>query len=130
MPPPAGERSLPSGEEPRLIEDPLEAGRVERVPGEGSRTDAGDLASHAGQGVGGQPRRHVHRAGCARRISTYPDLNPALQEFGTIDGQQYFIVADWSFAAPMYRSDKVQPEDTWGVLFDSQYKGRISWWDA
>jgi spermidine/putrescine transport system substrate-binding protein len=63
-------------------------------------------------------------------ISTYPELNPALQEFGNIDGDQYFIVADWGFAAPMYRSDKIQPENTWGVLFDEQYKGRISWWDS
>jgi spermidine/putrescine transport system substrate-binding protein len=63
-------------------------------------------------------------------IANYPDLNPALQEFGNFDGDQYFLVADWGFAAPMYRSDKIQPEDTWGVLFDEQYGGRISWWDS
>ena len=64
-------------------------------------------------------------------ISNFPDLNPALQEFGNIEGKQYFVVADWGFAAPMYRADKMTPaEDSWGVLFDEQFDGRISWWDS
>jgi spermidine/putrescine-binding protein len=63
-------------------------------------------------------------------ISNWEVLNPALQEFGNMNGQQYFVVTDWGFAAPMYRSDKIQPDDTWGVLFDEAYKGRISWWDS
>jgi hypothetical protein len=63
-------------------------------------------------------------------IPNFPDLNPALQAYGNIDGQQYFIVADWGFAAPMYRADKISPEASWGALFDEQYAGRISWWDS
>lgn len=63
-------------------------------------------------------------------ISNYADLNPALQEYGNFDGQQYFIVVDWGFAAPMYRSDLMKPEDSWNVLFDERYEGRISWWDS
>ena len=39
-------------------------------------------------------------------------------------------MADWGFAAPMYRSDKIQPEDSWNVLFDEAHRGRISWWDS
>jgi spermidine/putrescine transport system substrate-binding protein len=63
-------------------------------------------------------------------IANFPDLNPALQTYGNIDGQQYFIVADWGFASPMYRADKIQPEESWGAIFDEQYAGRISWWDS
>jgi spermidine/putrescine transport system substrate-binding protein len=65
------------------------------------------------------------------RISTFDSLNGTLQEPGNIDGSQYFITADWGFAAPMYRADVVEPqEDSWGLLFDDRYGGKISWWDS
>lgn len=64
-------------------------------------------------------------------IPSYSQLNQSLQTAGQFDGQQYFIVADWGFAAPMYRADKVQPtEDSWGLIFDDRYAGKISWWDS
>jgi spermidine/putrescine transport system substrate-binding protein len=59
------------------------------------------------------------------------DLNPEMMKNGQVDGQQYFIPADWGFSAPLYRSDKVDTsEDTWGLFFDEKYKGKISWWDS
>jgi spermidine/putrescine transport system substrate-binding protein len=65
------------------------------------------------------------------KISNFTDLNPALEKAGVIDGQQYFIVADWGFAAPMYRADKVTPkEDSWSLLWDTRYKNRIAWEDS
>jgi spermidine/putrescine-binding protein len=64
-------------------------------------------------------------------ISSFADLNPTLTAPGQFDGQQYFITTDWGFAAPMYRSDLVEPsEDSWGILWDERYKDRISWWDS
>jgi len=64
-------------------------------------------------------------------ISTFDSLNPTLQQPGNIDGSQYFVVADWGFAAPMYRADLVEPqEESWGLLFDDRYSGKISWWDS
>lgn len=64
-------------------------------------------------------------------ISNFPDLNPTLEKAGVIDGQQYFIVADWGFAAPMYRQDKVDPqEDSWSLLWDERYANRIAWEDS
>ncbi len=64
-------------------------------------------------------------------ISNFGDLNPAFVEGGKVNGRQYFVPLDWGFAAPMYRADKVQPiEDSWGLLWDERYKGRISWWDS
>ncbi|MGE5226441.1 MAG: ABC transporter substrate-binding protein [Planctomycetaceae bacterium] len=64
-------------------------------------------------------------------IKNYPDLNPTLEKFGVIGGKQYFIVEDWGFIAPLYRADKVEPtEDSWSLLWDDRYKGKISWIDT
>ena len=65
------------------------------------------------------------------QIPNFADLNPTLEAFGQIDGQQYFIVEDWGFIAPLYRADKVDPqEDSWSLLFDDRYSGKISWIDT
>ena len=62
------------------------------------------------------------------QIPNYSALNPVLEKAGQIDGQQYFIVEDWGFIAPLYRADKVDPqEDSWSLLFDDRYAGKISW---
>ena len=59
------------------------------------------------------------------QIPNFSQLNPALEKFGQIDGQQYFIVEDWGFIAPLYRADKVEPqEDSWSLLFDDRYAGQ------
>ena len=61
-------------------------------------------------------------------IPNFSSLTPTLEAFGVIDGKQYFIVEDWGFIAPLYRSDKVEPvEDSWSLLWDDRYAGRISW---
>jgi spermidine/putrescine transport system substrate-binding protein len=65
------------------------------------------------------------------KIPNFSDLNPELEKFGQLDGKQYFIVEDWGFIAPLYRADKVQPsEDSWSLLFDERYGGKISWIDT
>jgi spermidine/putrescine transport system substrate-binding protein len=65
------------------------------------------------------------------QIPNYASLNPTLEKFGQINGQQYFIVEDWGFIAPMYRADRVEPmEDSWSLLFDDRYSGKISWIDT
>jgi spermidine/putrescine transport system substrate-binding protein len=65
------------------------------------------------------------------QIPNFSSLNPTLEKFGQINGQQYFIVEDWGFIAPLYRADKVQPqEDSWSLLFDDRYSGKISWIDT
>jgi spermidine/putrescine transport system substrate-binding protein len=66
-------------------------------------------------------------------IPSFKDLDPTLVEGGQIDGQQYFIPADWGFSSPLYRADKVEPEggeDSWTLFYDERYKGKISWWDS
>jgi spermidine/putrescine transport system substrate-binding protein len=64
-------------------------------------------------------------------IANWSNLNPTLEAFGQIDGQQYFIVEDWGFIAPLYRNDKVEPkEDSFSLLWDDRYEKRISWIDT
>lgn len=64
-------------------------------------------------------------------ISNFDNLNPSMVEGGQVDGKQYFVPADWGFSAPMYRSDKVDPqEESWTIMYDERYKGKISWWDS
>jgi spermidine/putrescine-binding protein len=65
-------------------------------------------------------------------ITNFKDLDPVLVKGGQIDGQQYFIPADWGFSSPLYRSDKVEPngEESWELFYDDRYKGKISWWDS
>ena len=65
-------------------------------------------------------------------ISNFADLEEPLVKGGQIDGQQYFIPADWGFSSPLYRADKVEPdgEESWTLFYDDRYEGKISWWDS
>jgi spermidine/putrescine transport system substrate-binding protein len=64
-------------------------------------------------------------------IANYAQLNPTLMESGVFDGQQYFVPMDWGFIAPLVNADHVDAsEETFGVLFDERYDGKISWIDT
>jgi len=64
-------------------------------------------------------------------ISNFSSLNPKLQEQGVLDGKQYFIPLDWGFIAPIVNLDHVDvKEETFGILFDDRYAGKISWVDT
>ncbi len=63
-------------------------------------------------------------------ISNFKQLNPFMVKAGQYGGKQYGIPADWGFDAILYRSDKVKPKsNSWGLLFDDRYKGKIAWFD-
>ena len=64
-------------------------------------------------------------------IKNFSQLNPLIEQFGQINGQQYFIPEDWGYIAPMYNADHVQPlEDSWSLLWDERYAKRIAWIDT
>jgi spermidine/putrescine-binding protein len=65
-------------------------------------------------------------------ITNFADLEAPLVQGGQIDGQQYFLPADWGFSSPLYRSDEVEPdgEESWALFYDDRYEGKISWWDS
>jgi spermidine/putrescine transport system substrate-binding protein len=63
-------------------------------------------------------------------ISNFKHLNPFMVKAGQYGGKQYGIPADWGFDAILYRTDKVQPKaDSFSLLFDERYKGKITWYD-
>jgi spermidine/putrescine transport system substrate-binding protein len=64
-------------------------------------------------------------------IPNFAALNPKLVESGVIDGQQYFIPMDWGFIAPLINADRVEPqEESFGIMFDERYEGKIAWVDT
>ena len=63
-------------------------------------------------------------------ISNFKNLNPFMVKAGQYKGKQYGIPADWGFDAILYRTDKVHPKaDSFSLLFDDRYKGKITWYD-
>jgi spermidine/putrescine transport system substrate-binding protein len=64
-------------------------------------------------------------------IPNFSALNPNLVASGVVDGKQYFIPLDWGFIAPLVNLDHVDvQEETFGILFDERYDGKISWVDT
>jgi spermidine/putrescine transport system substrate-binding protein len=64
-------------------------------------------------------------------IPNAASLNPKLTETGVIDGEQYFLPLDWGFIAPLVNADHVDyEEESFGILFDDRYEGKISWVDT
>jgi spermidine/putrescine-binding protein len=63
-------------------------------------------------------------------ISNFPHLNRFMVKAGQYQGKQYGIPDDWGFDAILYRNDKVTPKaNSWGLLFDERYAGKIAWFD-
>lgn len=54
----------------------------------------------------------------------YPDFKRPGYAFGK-DGKQYGIPFVWGYDSLLYNADKVEKSDSFGVLYDDKYKGRI-----
>ena len=67
------------------------------------------------------------------RLSNWNDVVPSLKEIPgiVVDGKRYWIVADWGQTSVLYREDLVElKEESWGLLWDERYKGRMSMADS
>ena len=70
------------------------------------------------------------------RLSHWDELIPALKEIPgmNVGNDVYFVAADWGFTSVLYRPDlvdeKYQEEETWGILWDDRYSGRLSMSDS
>ena len=71
------------------------------------------------------------------RLSHWPDVIPSLKQIPgmtTDDGSIWFVAADWGNTSVMYNPDLVDPkyqeEETWGILWDERYAGRLSMSDS
>ena len=75
------------------------------------------------------------------KLSHWEDMIPSLKTIGTANGKHYFAAFDWGQTSITYRKDLVDfpdGEESWGILWDERYKGKIamlgnegdSWWCA
>ncbi len=70
------------------------------------------------------------------RLSHYPDMIDALKDIPgmNVGNEIWFVAADWGNTSVMYRPDlvdeKYQEEETWGILWDERYAGRLSMSDS
>lgn len=67
------------------------------------------------------------------RLSNWPDVLPSLKKIPGLaqDGKQYMIPTDWGLTSVLYRTDLVDvKEDSWTLLWDERYKGRLSMSDS
>lgn len=74
------------------------------------------------------------------RLSNWSDVMPELYnlEGNMVDGKPYMVPMDWGQTSVTYRTDlfEVEGEESWGMLWDERYKGRIgilasgadAWW--
>ncbi len=67
------------------------------------------------------------------RLSNWPDVVESLKNIpGTQrDGNRYWVCTDWGQTSIIYRTDMVDiEEESWGLLWDERYKGRLSMLDS
>jgi spermidine/putrescine transport system substrate-binding protein len=75
------------------------------------------------------------------KLSNWPDIMPELYnlEGNMVDGKPYMAPVDWGRTSITYRTDLFDlqgKEESWGMLWDERYKGRLgmlasggdSWW--
>ena len=64
------------------------------------------------------------------KIPNFKYLNKFMVKAGQYNGKQYGIPEDWGFDAILYRKDKVKPRsNSWSLLYDERYKGKIAWYE-
>ncbi|MGH6718432.1 MAG: ABC transporter substrate-binding protein [Alphaproteobacteria bacterium] len=70
------------------------------------------------------------------RLTNYGDIWDDLKAISIAhaDGQTWFVPWDWGNSSVLYRTDLVDPkyveEESWGILFDENYAGRLGVYDA
>lgn len=75
------------------------------------------------------------------KLSNWGNMIPSLTEIGARDGKHYFAAMDWGQNSIAYRTDLVDlqgEEESWGILWDERYAGKIgvlanegdTWWCA
>ena len=69
------------------------------------------------------------------RLSNWPDIFPVLQNFEgvVLDGKVVMLPLDWGNSSVVYRTDlagEYVGEESWMILFDERYKGRLSMYDS
>jgi spermidine/putrescine-binding protein len=90
-----------------------------------------DMTHHTSFMVG-----KLHDAGLIQPIDTnrltyWNDFFPELQQVENVDGKMWIAPFSWGNSSVIYRKDLIEPkEESWGVLWDEDYAGRIGMRDA
>ena len=69
------------------------------------------------------------------RLVHLKDMFPAVTGIGgtVVDGKRWYVPMDWGNSTVIYRTDLVDPEyikeNSWKILFDDRYKGRLATFD-
>ena len=71
-------------------------------------------------------------------VSLIPNMkyinDPSKEGIGQRDGKVYMIPHSWGFDSVLYSRDVVPDNepllDSWALLFDDKYAGKIGWWDV
>jgi spermidine/putrescine transport system substrate-binding protein len=65
-------------------------------------------------------------------LPSFSELNPFFVDQAKVNGEQYMIPWDWGYASLTYNQDHVDPADatSWGLAWNSKYKGKIALWDG
>ena len=70
------------------------------------------------------------------RLKYWDSVIPSLKNIPGMmsNGDNYFVAADWGLTSVLYRPDlvdeKYQEDETWGILWDERYSGRLSMSDS
>jgi spermidine/putrescine transport system substrate-binding protein len=80
------------------------------------------------------------KAGDERSQPIKADLVPNMRNINEVsrralssrDGNNYIVPICWGFDTALYNKDHVAEADaqSWGLLFEDKYAGRIAWWDT
>jgi spermidine/putrescine-binding protein len=62
------------------------------------------------------------------RLAHWDDLFPVMKTQAGVmyDGEAYFAPTDWGNSSVVYRTDLVDAEESWAMMFDERYAGKIS----
>ncbi len=102
-----------------------------------------DVSHPCNQGIPRWVATGLFRTLDTDKLSNWPDVIPELVnlEGNVVDGKPYMAPFDWGRTSITYRTDLVDlkgQEESWGILWDERYKGRIgviasagdAWWCA
>jgi spermidine/putrescine transport system substrate-binding protein len=102
-----------------------------------------DVAHPCNQGIPRWVATGLFRTVDTDKLSNWSDVIPSLWnlEGNVVDGKPYMVPFDWGQTSITYRPDLVDwqgEEESWGLLWDERYKGRLamigaggdSWWCA
>jgi spermidine/putrescine transport system substrate-binding protein len=90
-----------------------------------------DLAHHTSFIVGKLRDAGLIQPIDVSRLKHWNEFFPELREIEVVDGKVWIAPCSWGNSSVIYRADLVKPkQESWGVLWDEQLKGKISARDA